>query len=278
MSNAMAALLSAVKKTKSNKSYGEDYFYYPDIDNAGNGSAVIRFLPMNNTEDAPFVRIFSHGMKSKTGKWFIQNCPTTLGNECPACEQNSEYYSQMSKDDARKAGLNRKQKFISRILVVSDKKNPEREGKVFLFSYGVKIFGKIEDVLMPQFEDEIPCNVFDLNEGADFKLKIRKLDSQTNYDKSEFSGISKCDVDVFSQFTDENNIQKFIEPKEFKSYDVLKKNLNFVLGVKSDEEVDAEADEEFDSPKSEAKPEKSKRKVVEKSDDDDDIMSLINEM
>ena len=40
--------------------------------------------------------------------------------------------------------------------------------------------------MQPEFEDETPINPFDFWEGANFKLKIRKVDGYWNYDKSEF--------------------------------------------------------------------------------------------
>ena len=70
--------------------------------------------------------------------------------------------------------------------MVSDPKHPENEGKVFLFRYGKKIFDKIMASMQPEFEDETPINPFDFWEGANFKLKIRKVDGFWNYDKSEF--------------------------------------------------------------------------------------------
>ena len=43
----------------------------------------------------------------------------------------------------------------------------------------------------PAFDDETPINPFDFWKGANFKLKIRKVDGYWNYDKSEFEGVSQ---------------------------------------------------------------------------------------
>ena len=75
---------------------------------------------------------------------------------------------------------------IIHIYVVKDPVNPQNEGKVFLFKYGKKIFDKVMAAMQPEFEDETPINPFDFWQGANFKLKIRKVDGYWNYDKSEF--------------------------------------------------------------------------------------------
>ena len=42
------------------------------------------------------------------------------------------------------------------VYVVSDTKNPQNEGKVFLYKFGKKIFDKVNDLMNPEFEDETP--------------------------------------------------------------------------------------------------------------------------
>ena len=170
------------------KSYADDRFWRLEGDKAGNGTATIRFLPRVEGDDLPWVRIFSHGFQGPTGKWYIENSLTTLGENDPVGELNTQLWnsgSEANKEIARKQ--KRKLSFIANILVVSDPKHPENEGKVFLFKFGKKIFDKIMDKARPTFEDEKPVNVFDLWEGANFKLRMRKKDGYANYDESVFT-------------------------------------------------------------------------------------------
>ncbi len=282
MSN-MARILAAAQKAKSNSSGDreEQYFYYPATDVSGNGSAVIRFLP-GIEEEIPFVKYYSHGFKgAATGKWLIDNCPTSIEEPCPVCEANSQLYNSLTKEEARKYGMNRKTHFVSRILVVEDKKNPENEGNVFLYKYGTKIFGKIMDAMAPAFDDDAPIEVFDLKKGANFKLKIRKVDGQTNYDKSEFDAPSICKFN--KDYSEDLNIQKFIARDSYKDFDTLKKRLDMVMGnttrVKPevrDDDAEIKDDDGFSArpPKSQ-----SSRKEVSKSDDDeDDVMNMMKKL
>jgi len=280
MSSAMEKLLGAVKKASATKDYSDgDVFYYPVRDTVGNGSAVIRFLPTDN-DDVPFIKIYTHNFKNaKTGKWFIDNCLTTLEADCPICAANSVNYNTMSKDDARKVGMNRKTSYIARILVVEDKKTPENEGKVFMYKFGKKIFDKIVDKLQPEFEDDTPCNVFDLEKGADFKLKIRKVDGETSYDKSEFAESSACTVKVEKQFTPENDMHKFMKPENFKSAAQLQARLDLITGkdvAKAEKKAEVEEFEQIVK-KAEA-PSTRKAAPVDADDDEDDIMALVKSL
>ncbi len=220
--------------TSEKASYQDDRFWKPERDKSDNGFAVIRFLPPVDGEDAPWVRMFSHGFKGKGG-WYIENCPTTIGRKCPLCEANSELWNsglESDKDIAR----NRKRRlnYISNILVVSDPKNPENEGKVFLYKYGKKIFDKIMESLKPEFEDEEPVNPFDFWKGANFKLKIRKVAGFINYDKSEFDSVTPLmdgdDDKLEEMWKMQYPLQPLVADDQFKSYDELKARLMTVLG------------------------------------------------
>ena len=53
-----AKLVKEVEKTNSvNK--GDERLWKPEVDKAGNGYAVIRFLPAPEGEDLPFVKLYS---------------------------------------------------------------------------------------------------------------------------------------------------------------------------------------------------------------------------
>ena len=138
---------------------------------------------------------------------------------------------------------------MSNILVVSDPTHPENEGKVFLFRYGKKIFEMLKDKMQPQFEDETPMNPFDLWEGADFKIKVRKVDGYWNYDKSEFATpkpLSDDDAKLEAVWNSQHSLQEVIAPSEFKSYDELKQKLDRVLGMTASTATAASTASDFD--------------------------------
>lgn len=259
-------------------------FWTPEVDKDGNGYAVIRFLDAPPGEDSPWVRVWSHGFKGPTGKWYIENSLTTLGQQDPVSELNSKLWNtgtEANKEIVRKQ--KRKLSYISNIQVVSDSKHPENNGKVFLFKYGKKIYDKIKDAMSPPegFEDESPMNPFDFWSGANFKLKIRKVEGYRNYDKSEFADPSPLGDDdrIKEVWEQEYKLQEFLDPKNFKPYDELKKNLERVLNVEGtattsattttvdDDTIDYEA-EAKKSVKEPTKPKAEKPKVTETDDDD----------
>lgn len=248
--NAFANILSAVNKMKEGSSYSsdKDKYWSCETDKAGNGQAVIRFLPSKDGESLPFVRRYSHGFKVGS-KWFIDSCRTTLGESCPVCESNGELWNSGNKEDqeiARKR--KRKLSFITNILVVSDPKNPDNEGKVFLFKFGKKIFDKIVDKMQPEFDDEDPINPFDPEEGCDFKLKIRQVEGYANFDKSEFSSTSDRSKEISKILEDIEDLQELVSPDKFTSYADQQKRLNGVLGIggkaKKEESDEDEVDED----------------------------------
>ena len=271
--------ISKVSSPQQGNSGPDERFWEPTVDKAGNGYAVIRFLPAPKGEDFPFVRVFSHGFKGPTGSWYIENSLTTIGKQDPCSDFNTTLWNSGSESDKEQArAQKRKLHFISNIMVVKDSENPQNEGKVFLFKYGKKIFDKINDLMNPQFDDEQPVNPFDLWEGANFKLKIRKVEGYRNYDKSEFdkpSAISSDDSELENIWKSEHSLQAFLEPKNFKSYDDLKTRLNRVLGL--DSPVTNDIPEQHE-PVQKSKP-ATKSKVAEPDDEDsEDFDTLINQL
>ena len=203
------------------------------MDKSGNGFAVIRFLPAPEGEDLPWAKVWSHAFQGPTGQWYIENSLTTVGQNDPVSEMNSAYWNsgvESDKEIARKQ--KRKLQYYSNILVVKDSANPENEGKVFLYRFGKKIFDKCMEAMQPAFEDETPVNPFDFWKGANFKLKIRKVDGFWNYDKSEFeapSPLFKKDDDIEKVWNKQYPLVDFTASTNFKSYDELKTRLNMVL-------------------------------------------------
>ena len=238
-----------------------DNYWKCEVDKAGNGMATIRFLPTSSADgddSLPWAKIHSHGFQGPGG-WLIDNCLTTLHQQCPVCEHNSALWNsgiEANKDIVRKQ--KRKLNYIANIYVVSDPKHPENEGKVFLYKFGKKIFDKISEAMNPQFEDETPINPFDMWKGANFKLKIRKVEGYQNYDKSEFEDPAPLLADdeaLEKIWQSEYSLKELLNEKEFKSYDVLKQRLDKVLGLNGEaprttvEQVKAKT---FDAPKAKA--------------------------
>ena len=228
-------LAKADNLNKTEKSGPDERLWKPEVDKAGNGYAVIRFLPAPKGEELPWVRVWNHAFQGPTGQWYIENSLTTLGEKDPVGEVNRRLWN--SGDDADKETA-RKQKrklsYYSNIYVVKDPKNPENEGKVFLYKYGKKIHDKILAAMKPEFQDETPINVFDLWEGANFKLKIKKVAGYWNYDSSEFdsvSALSADDSELEKIYKSEHSLEAFTSRDQFKSYEDLERRLNLVLGI-----------------------------------------------
>ena len=264
-----------IAQPASQESKKDDRFWQPEVDKAGNGYAVIRFLPPPAGEELPWARVWSHGFKGPSGKWYIENSLTTIGKADPVSELNSELWnsgSESNKEIAR--NQKRKLTYIANIYVVSDSKHPENEGKVFLFKFGKKIFDKIKDVMQPQFEDEEPINPFDFWKGANFKLKIRQVEGYRNYDKSEFEDIaplSSDDADLEDVWKRQYSLAEFTAPDQFKSYDELKAKLNAVLSTTAAPRAETiDLDDDVPAPRAAAAPTPKAAPAKEPDFDDDD--------
>lgn len=234
-------LMAEVEKmstTTTTQSRDDGREWKPTVDQAGNGYAVIRFLPSPKGEDLPWVRLWNHGFQGPTGKWYIENSLTTLGQQDPVSELNSQLWNsgvEADKETARKQ--KRRLNYYANILVVKDPANPANEGQVFLYKFGKKIFDKIMEAMKPEFEDETPLNPFDFWDGVNFKLKIRQVEGYRNYDKSEFettaAPVAESDEAIEAIWNKQYSLAEFTDPKNFKSYDELQTKLNQVLGGKS---------------------------------------------
>lgn len=271
-------LMQEVEKINTPSSEGrqkDERFWQPEVDKSGNGYAVIRFLPPPKGEELPWARVWHHAFQSpSTGKWYIENSLTTLNKPDPVSELNTElWHTGEEKDKETARRQKRKLTYISNIVVVKDPANPQNEGKPFLYKYGKKIFDKIKDVMQPQFEDEDPVNPFDFWKGANFKLKIRNVEGYRNYDKSEFDSITKLmedDDELETMWNNQHSLVEFTDPKNFKSYDELKKKLEMVLTASGSNLRKAE-DVDLDQPKQAAPaPKKAEPKI---DNDEDDSLS-----
>ena len=247
-SNNLQFLQKELEKTVSTRQVDER-FWKPEVDASGNGYAVIRFLPAPDGETVPWAKVYSHAFQGPGG-WYIENSRTTLGEKDPVGEVNRQHWNdgtEEGKDIARKQ--KRKLSYYSNIQVVKDPKHPENEGKVFLYKYGKKIHDKILAAMQPEFQDETPINVFDLWEGANFKLKIKKVAGFWNYDSSEFdsiSALSSDDTELEAIWKQEHSLEAFLAKDQFKSYEDLERRLNLVLAIGQRPVAPTVDDEEYE--------------------------------
>jgi gp32 DNA binding protein like len=269
-SSSLEKLSKAVESLNAPGNYndGEEKYWKPELDKSGNGYSIIRFLPappQDGDDGLPFVKYYDHGFQGKGG-WYIEKSRTTFGESDPLSDYNSELWSsgiEANKDLARKQ--KRRLHYVSNIYVVKDAKNPENEGTIRLFRYGKKIMEKITQAMNPQFEDEKPIDPFDFWSGANFKLKIRKVDGYQNYDLSEFDSAAPLfdDDDKMEQiWKGEHSLLEVVDPKNFKSYDELKTKLDRVLGLTSPNVSRSNTMEAV-----------KKQKIEEKEDEIDSLMN-----
>jgi hypothetical protein len=275
----VAAAQEANGGTKDNSNRDEN-LWKPTVDKAGNGFAVIRFLPSEN--EVPWVRYWDHGFKGPTGKWYIEKSLTSIGQNDPLGEYNSKLWNSGSEDDRETV---RKQKrrlhYVVNIMVLSDPSAPENEGKVFKYQFGKKIFDKIQDLMQPQFPGETPVDPFDVWGGADFQLKIRNYEGYRNYDRSEFKSPSPLfdgdEVKLQATLNQLHDINEYVDPASYKTYDQLQTKLFEVLGETTPRTVKEEVslDTKEDSPPWDTTP-----ATAEAAGDegDDDAMSYFQKL
>ncbi len=244
-------LVKEIEKTSTTKGGADERLWKPELDKSGNGYAVIRFLPAPDGEDLPWAKVYSHAFQGPGG-WYIENSLTTIGGKDPVSEYNRDLWNsgnEGDKDVVRRQ--KRKLSYYANIYVVKDPVNPHNEGGVFLFKFGKKIFDKLTAAMQPEFEDETPINPFDFWQGANFKLKIRKVDGYWNYDKSEFDAPAPLlddDDALEALWKKQFSLADFTAQSNFKSYEDLERRLKSVLGQKQaqrprlDEEVVEEDD------------------------------------
>jgi hypothetical protein len=275
-------IVSETNKMQSGSGGGADTrFWQPEVDKAGNGYAVIRFLPAPKGEDLPWVRLFSHGFQGPGG-WYIENSLTTLNEKDPVGEYNSMLWNRgddAGKEQARKQ--KRRLNYIANIVVVKDPAHPENDGKVFLYKFGKRIFDKINDQMNPEFEDESPVNPFDFWDGANFKMKIRNVEGYRNYDRSEFdstSALSDDDEALEKIWNSQYSLAEFTDRKNFKSFSELQAKLNRVLGATAVSSTAEEVEEEaFAEPQS-AAPKQEESATWSSDDSSDDSLDFFKQL
>ena len=235
------------KMNKGSTGGADERLWKLEVDKAGNGYAVIRFLPAPDGEELPWAKVWSHAFQGPGG-WYIENSLTTLGQKDPVSEYNRLLWNSgndADKDLARKQ--KRKLSYISNIYVVKDPTNPQNEGKVFLYKFGKKIFDKITAAMQPEFEDEEAIDPFDFWQGANFKLKAKNVAGYRNYDSSEFAAVSPLlddDDALEALWKKQYPLVEFTAADQFKAYDILQQRLDSVLNAKKTRIAPEVADEE----------------------------------
>lgn len=262
-------------------------FWSMTPDKEGNGSAVIRFMPPVKGDELPWVKTFSFGFKGTTGKWYINESPTTIGLPDPVSDRNQADWATndpVIQDEVRKR--KRRTTYISNVVVLKDPANPDNVGKIFLFKYGKKIHDMLVNKAKPEFEDDKPVLVYDIWEGANFKLRMKKVAGYTNYDSSEFDSVSEMfagDEEKQQAAIDGcHRLAEFVDPSRFKSYEVLKAEFDKAMSGSSiapaasrSSSID-DSDEEVtqapvSKPAAPRKVEPIKKKAETTSTDDDDM-------
>ena len=277
-------LMKKVEKLNEKGGNSDDRFWKPAVDKAGNGYAVIRFLPAHSNCELPWNQVWSHAFQGPGG-WYIENSLTTIGKDDPVGELNRSLWNSGNDSDkeiARKQ--KRKLSYYANVYVVKDAANPENEGQVKLYKFGKKIFDKITAAMQPEFEDEDPINPFDFWKGANFKLKIKQVAGYWNYDSSEFGRVEPL-MDDDDQLEDIYNkivdLGEFTSDDKFKTYDALKKRLDAVLGRKQQLRApDPEVVEEEESLEdlSEGRGTVASSESTETDEDADDALSYFQKL
>ena len=273
-------LVKEVEKMNTAGGGADERLWKPELDKSGNGYAVIRFLPSPEGEEIPWAKMYSHAFQGPGG-WYIENSLTTTGGKDPVSEHNRELWNsgnEADKDVVRRQ--KRKLSYYANIYVVKDPTNPANEGKVFLYKFGKKIFDKIMAAMQPEFEDESPINPFDFWQGANFKVKIKKVAGYWNYDSSEFAAISPLlddDKALEELWKKEYSLAEITDASQFKTYDELKKRFDYVLGNKKST-VSQAFDEEVASEELPPRPEEEVATTFSESDEGDDALSYFQRL
>lgn len=233
--NSISKLVSAAEAVGGEKkNYNDDRVWKPSRDKAGNGYAVIRFLPAAEGNDLPWNRYWDHGFQGPTGQWYIEKSLTSINQDDPVGKLNGTLWNSGIESNKEKARVQKRRlHYVANVMVINDSANPENNGQVKIYQFGKKIFDMIMDAMQPQYDDEEPLNPFDFWEGANFKIKIRNVEGWVNYDKSEFdksSALSDDDEELEKIYNSLHDLREFTDPKNYKSYEELEERLNVVLG------------------------------------------------
>ena len=274
--------------SSNNKGRKDERFWVLSKDENFNGNAVIRFLPNKNQEEIPYKLMYKHNVYLGKNS-FLDRCPTTIEKDCPVCQWNKDLND---RDFVYKKGLYRKKSWICNILVINDPANEENNGKVFLFEFGKQIYDILMDAINPEIDEDDdeddrpePIWYFDLDEGVNFKLKLKKEGTFPTWVKSKFANSPSTleseierfgleEDDIINQLYDLDTV---IPESSYKEYNELQlKFKNFLDRAELDstsiqvEKAEDEALETYKSSKASASKKAKQVASMDESDEGDD--------
>jgi hypothetical protein len=229
----------------------------------GESTVLLRFLPAPVDDiELPYAEVFHHSYKNN-GKLLLEKCPQSMSktNKCPVCEHGTKLWRNGDKEDAKQ--FFHQVSYYVNVLIINDINTPENNGKIFVLKLGKSLFKKLKDKMSPSEEDKelgaTAVNIFDYEEGLNFKLKISEtvIKEKRNgedysytvprYDGSTWVDVpTKIGIDPKKPFTEQEIDEKIeknlipLKPYIFddqKEYSALQERLNRVLG-RSDESVE----------------------------------------
>jgi len=241
------AINSRIKNRKV-KFKADERIFVPTFNEANQAKVVMRMLDSRDT-DLPYATQATHFFNS-TGGWFIENCPSSIDEKCPVCQDmyDNNYYET---DNELYYERKKSTYYYTNVLIIEDKNNKENEGKVFLLKFGTKIMEKIDGAI----DDE--KLIWDEDSGVNFVFSAKKKGKMSNYDASYFSdAVTSLDEygDAEEILSRRHDLAPFSDKGQYKSYDELKKHYIKVTGDSSSTAT--------------SKPKSRTRKV---DDDDDDV-------
>jgi len=171
-------LTSANERFKPDPAKGKENVY----------KAVIRFLPWYKDPKKSIMKKWNCWLTNPvTNESLSVDCPTTIGEKSIIYDT---FWKLKNSKSAREQELSnffsRRQKFASLVQIIKDDNNPENNGKILVWEYGVKIKNKIDAELKPEDSFTKPCNPFDLFEGKPFFVHVTIVSSYNNYDNCRF--------------------------------------------------------------------------------------------
>lgn len=280
-SDLLAKLKKGIEESSSKGSSREKdtRFWGPTIDEAGNGSATIRFLPAKTEDDFPFVKLHNHAFQ-ENGLWFIKECPSTIGQACPVCEDNRTLWNSGNESDKELARKHKRQtKYVANVLIIKDPANPEFDGQIKLFRFGKKIYDKlIESMSGDEDLGEQPVNPFSFFDGANFVIRTQTVGGYLNYDKCKVVPVADLhggdEEKLTAVMESMYDLKAFTDPSVFESYDAIKARFLKVTGGAQGEAnaIASAPKEKYDSaPKETPIPTKQKEDVADVASSDEDL-------
>ena len=237
--DAMVSKLGSNPFEEKTKWAADERFYVLPKDDKGEGSAIIAFLP--DPDGRPLQRLYKinttiikDGQRRFCNEW----SPTTINKPCPFQEAWQKLYNSGDREESRKFA--RSTRYVTNIIVIRDPKQPENEGKVFLYDMSQKFKDKLEQAVNPSQQDIAlgveRKEIFNPTKGWVMRLVARKqANDMVSYDSSEFIKHDPVWADpqvAFDNITSKcYKLADLLKPEAFKSYDELKREFDRVTFV-----------------------------------------------